>query len=108
LPAGEALKREARHTLESATGKDFSNGDCHLLDIDTTEVPGSQAESGPSFHDYLLAEMRCASLRARILQHEIDAVGIALKGGAISADQALELMHDIDLLRLIGERRDDE
>jgi hypothetical protein len=52
--------------------------------------------------------MRCASLRARILQHEIDAVGIALKGGAISADQALELMHDIDLLRLIGERRDDE
>jgi hypothetical protein len=81
---------------------------CTVLDIDTTEAPSPQAESGPSFHDYLLAEMRCASLRARILQHEIDAIGIALKGGAISADQALELMHDIDLLRLIGERSNDE
>jgi hypothetical protein len=55
--------------------------------LDTTKATSSQAESGPSFHDYLLAEMRCASLRARILQHEIDAVGLALKGGAISAAQ---------------------
>ena len=76
--------------------------------LDTTEAPSSQAESGLTFQDYLLAEMRCASLRARILQHEIDAIGIALKGGAISADQALELMHGIDLLRLIGERSNDE
>jgi len=76
--------------------------------LDTTKAPSSQAESGPSFHDYLLAEMRCASLRARILQHEIDAIGLALKGGAISADPALALMHDIDLLRLIGERSNDE
>ena len=76
--------------------------------LDTTEAPSPQAESGLTFQDYLLAEMRCASLRARDLQHEIDAVGIALKGGAISADQALALMGDVDLLRLIGGRSNDE
>ena len=76
--------------------------------LDTTKANTSQAENGLSFHDYLLAEMRCASLRARILQHEIDAIGIALKGGAISADQALDLMQGVDLLRLIGERSDAE
>jgi hypothetical protein len=31
--------------------------------------------------EYLLAELRCASLRARLQQSDIDAVGLALKGG---------------------------
>lgn len=30
--------------------------------------------------EYLLAELRCASLRARLWQADIDAVGLALKG----------------------------
>jgi hypothetical protein len=30
-------------------------------------------------HEYLLAELRCASLRARLWQADIDAVGLALK-----------------------------
>jgi len=67
--------------------------------IDTLDAPCAQG-----FHDYLVAELRCASLRARILQSEIDAIGIALKGGLITADQALVLMHGVDLLRVIGER----
>jgi hypothetical protein len=54
------------------------------------------------FTTYLLAELRCASLRARILQADIDAIGLALKGGLISADQALELLADVDALRVVG------
>jgi hypothetical protein len=56
-----------------------------------------------SFHDYLLAELRCATLRAKILQSEIDAIGLALKGQLISAEQAIVLMHGVDLLRFIGQ-----
>jgi hypothetical protein len=35
--------------------------------------------------DYLLAELRCAALRARLWQADIEAVGLALKGGARDA-----------------------
>jgi hypothetical protein len=40
--------------------------------------------------EYLLAELRCASLRARLIQADIEAVGVALKDGRISPEQALE------------------
>ena len=48
------------------------------------------------------AELRCAALRARIWQADIDAVGLALKGGLVTPDQALELLHDCDALHLVG------
>jgi hypothetical protein len=51
--------------------------------------------------DYLLAEMRCASLRARLQQADIDAIGLALKGGLVTAEQAIELLSDCDLLGYI-------
>jgi hypothetical protein len=52
--------------------------------------------------DYLLAELRCASLRARLWQTDIDAVGLALKSGLIEPEQALELLADCDCLLLIS------
>jgi hypothetical protein len=55
-----------------------------------------------TFHDYLLAELRCALLRTRLAQCDIEAVGLALKGGLVTPDQALELLHDVDALRLVG------
>jgi hypothetical protein len=55
-----------------------------------------------SLRDYLLAEMRCASLRARIVQADVEAIGTALKGGLINAEQALKLLNDVDALRFIG------
>ena len=58
--------------------------------------------------DYLLAELRCASLRARLWVADIEAVGIALKGGLIHPEQALELLHDCDALHLVGAVREDE
>jgi hypothetical protein len=52
--------------------------------------------------DYLLAELRCAALRARLWQADIDAVGLALKSGLIEPEQALELLADCDCLQLIS------
>ena len=40
--------------------------------------------------EYLLAELRVAALRARLWQADIDAVGLALKAGLISPDQAAQ------------------
>jgi hypothetical protein len=42
--------------------------------------------------EYVLAELRCLSLRARIIQADVDAIGLALKGGVISVDQAIDLI----------------
>jgi hypothetical protein len=80
--------------------------------VDTLDTPSAQgnkanAATAMSFDEYLLAELRAASLRARILQAEIDAIGVALKGGLITAEQALVLMNGVDLLRYIGELSDE-
>jgi hypothetical protein len=42
--------------------------------------------------EYLLAELRCAALRARLWQADIEAVGVALRGGLISPEQAVALL----------------
>jgi hypothetical protein len=55
-----------------------------------------------SRRDYLLAELRCASLRARLWQSDIDAVGLALKAGLVEPEQALELLADCDCLQFIS------
>jgi len=53
------------------------------------------------YRQYVLAELRCAALRARLAQADIDAVGVALKDGSISADQAIEILGDCDCLQYI-------
>jgi hypothetical protein len=57
--------------------------------------------------EYLLSELRCASLRARLLQSDVDAIGLALKAGLISADQAVGHLADCGLLRLLGLREEE-
>ena len=57
-----------------------------------------------SRRDYLLAELRCASLRARLWQADLDAVGQALKAGLVEPEQALEILADCDCLQLVGVR----
>ena len=56
--------------------------------------------------EYLLAELSAAALRARLWQADIDAVGLALKAGLISPDQAVEHLSDWDLLRILGLREE--
>jgi hypothetical protein len=58
--------------------------------------------------EYLLAELRPAALRARLWQADIDAVGLALKAGLISPDQAVEHLSDCGLLRLLAVREEQE
>jgi hypothetical protein len=57
-------------------------------------------------HEYLLAELRCAVLRARLWQAGIEAVGLALRCGLIEPEQALELLHDCDALYLVAPNED--
>jgi hypothetical protein len=56
----------------------------------------------PDRRDYLLAELRCASLRAKLWQADIEAVGLALSGNLISPEEALELLRDCDALHLVA------
>jgi hypothetical protein len=62
----------------------------------------TQGQRGCDSRQYLLQELRCASLRARLWQADIDAVGLALKGGLVTPEQALELLADCDCLHLIA------
>jgi hypothetical protein len=54
-----------------------------------------------SRHEYLIQEFRCAVLRARLEVSDLEAIGIALKAGLVTAEQALELAADCDCLRWI-------
>jgi hypothetical protein len=51
--------------------------------------------------EYLLSELRC-SLRERLLQSNVDAVGLALKAGLISPGEAVEHLADCGVLPLMG------
>jgi hypothetical protein len=56
----------------------------------------------PADHrEYVLAELRCAVMRARLWQADIEAVGIALRGGLIDPDQALEILAECDALHVV-------
>jgi hypothetical protein len=44
--------------------------------------------------EYVLAELRSLWLRAKIIQIDLHAIGIALKGGLISPGQAVELIDE--------------
>jgi hypothetical protein len=57
--------------------------------------------------EYLLAELRCAALRADLIRNDIIAIGLALKGGLISPDDAVQLMAGNGLLQLLGPARED-
>jgi predicted RNA-binding protein associated with RNAse of E/G family len=61
----------------------------------TPEGSGStptNADQAVTRIDYVLAEMRCAALRARLWQADIEAVGLALKHGLITPEQAIEAL----------------
>jgi len=50
---------------------------------------------------YLLAELRCAALRARLAACEIDGIGIALRGGLIDPATAVAWLRDCGLLEYV-------
>jgi hypothetical protein len=54
-----------------------------------------------TFTDYLVRELRVAGLKARIALNEIQFVGVALKGGLIDPNAALEHLAEVGALHLV-------
>ena len=52
--------------------------------------------------DYLLALMRGASLRAKMIEAEISSIGIALKSNMIGPETAVRWLHESKLLDFVG------
>jgi hypothetical protein len=50
------------------------------------------------FRDYVLAELRCARMRAQLLVKEIEVIGIALRGGVIHPEMAVEMLAEANAL----------
>jgi hypothetical protein len=50
------------------------------------------------FRKYVLSELRCAALRARLAANDITSIGIALKRGMIGPRDALEAVADAGAL----------
>jgi hypothetical protein len=60
--------------------------------------------AGPAFEhrDYLLAELRCAALRARLAHADIEAVGLALKYNMVTPEHAVALLWDAGANEYLG------
>lgn len=51
-----------------------------------------------AFQEYVLAQLRCSHMRARLYVNEIELIGVALKGGIVDAETALQMMHEAGTL----------
>ena len=56
---------------------------------------------------YLLAEFRCAALRAKLAAHDLVAIGLALKGELITPYQAIMHIQETDAFRFLGRQPGD-
>ena len=54
-----------------------------------------------NYVDFLLGQLTCAGLRARLIVTEIDSATAALRGGLINPESAMEWVADIGALGLI-------
>jgi hypothetical protein len=52
--------------------------------------------------EYILAEFRCALAKARLAARDIEAVGLALKNGIISPEQAAAMLWDSEAIGFLG------
>ena len=52
-------------------------------------------------YEYLIQEFRCGVLRARLEAADLEAIGLALKAGLITAEQALEIADGCGALRYL-------
>jgi hypothetical protein len=52
--------------------------------------------------DYLLAEFRCALIRVKLAQYDIEAVACALKHNIVTPEEAIAMFFDADGVRLVG------
>jgi hypothetical protein len=96
--AGNGLRAAPAETVRDPRVTDRHSG---AIDISPTTAPDPVATVCDNRAAYLLAELRCAALRAQLMQSDIEAVRLAIQGGLITPAQAVELLHDCDVLRYI-------
>jgi hypothetical protein len=65
-------------------------------------VAVSATASDDARREYVLAEFRCAAIKARLAEFEIQSVGLALKYRLISPEQAVTLFWDSEAIRFLG------
>jgi hypothetical protein len=70
-------------------------------------VRGDHADD-KAFREYVLAQLRCAHFRARLYVKEIAMIGIALRGGVVDAETAVQMLRDANALDFLTELPDDE
>jgi hypothetical protein len=61
----------------------------------------SVTTSSSAFVDFLLAQFRCAGIRARIIVNEIEAMQAALTAGLIAPEVAVLHVHEVGALGLL-------
>jgi hypothetical protein len=61
----------------------------------TTTAKSTIATDNDSYAAFVLAQLECAGLRARLLVADIDSAAVALRGGFIDPDTAMEWMGEI-------------
>ena len=52
--------------------------------------------------EYILSELRCALIKARLAQCDIEAVAIALKSNVITPEQAAAMFWDCETVQFLG------
>ena len=74
-----------------------------MIEASTTISKPEPAATEPSsdFITFLLGQIRCAELRARIAANELKATAVALSGGLIGAEAALAMLDETGLLPLV-------
>jgi hypothetical protein len=81
----------SHHRSHSAV---HGGGEAHSLSASTSEADRDVLRDT----EFLLSALRVATLRARLAANELDSIGVALKHGLVSYDDAMAWLHDVDLL----------
>jgi hypothetical protein len=55
-----------------------------------------------TFRDFLLAELKCAELRVRLMTAEIDRIDVALRGDFITTDDAIAWLDECGGLQYVA------
>lgn len=64
-------------------------------------APVTSATSLSSFNELVLAHLRRAHVRARLILNHVDAAGIALRGGLVDGETALGMVAEANLLNFV-------
>ena len=60
-------------------------------------------EGNGTFRTFVLAELKCAALRSRLMTAEIDSINAALRGNFITADDAIAWLDECGGLQYVAQ-----